>query len=163
MSGPQTSIVDPRSTPQLPVRITCWPARQKPIWSAFVAVLFAFAGSFAGEVSGSPLMGFLAASALVLSTWRRWVPITFEISQTGIERIILGRKFRCTWLQVGRYEVRPNGIWLLPEAEPTPGEFFCGLFIEVEAPSEALVNTVDRCFRTRFSSESSFIISPRAH
>ena len=162
MSGPQTSSVETQSTPQLPVRVTCWPARQKPVWNAVVAVLFACAGSVAGKISESPLMGLLAASALILSTWRRWVPITFEISRTGVERIILGRKFLCTWQQVGRYEVRPNGIWLLPEAEPTPGEFFCGLFIEIDAPKESLVNTIDHCFRTRYSSESSFIL-PRAH
>ena len=121
-------------------------------------MLFAFAGSFAGEISESSLMGFFAASALVLSTWRRWVPITFEISRTGVQRTILGKKFRCTWQQVGRYEVRPNGIWLLPESQPTPGEFFCGLFIEIDAPPQPLVNTIDYCFRTRYSSESSFIV-----
>ena len=146
------------SSPHLPLRVTCWMARQSPVLSASIAVTIAVTGTIASWVSESPLMGFLATAALGLSTWRRWVPITFDITRTGVERTILGKKFRCTWQQVGRYEVRDNGIWLLPESQPTPGEFFCGLFIETDSDRESLADTIDYCFRTRHSSESSFVV-----
>jgi hypothetical protein len=71
----------------------------------------------------------MAAGLLALTLWRTLLPVTFEIGVSGVTQVVVGRRRRISWPAIRGYEVRGNGVVLVPDAEITPLSPLRGLYI----------------------------------
>jgi hypothetical protein len=111
------------------VRIVHWPLRDGGPWVWLVGLGIAGVGVVAGVVSGYSMMGGVCFATLMLSCWRLWLPVTFELGTKGISQSTLVFRWRIPWRCFARYETRNRGVWLLSDAEPAPFSTLRGVFV----------------------------------
>ncbi|MDR0522621.1 MAG: hypothetical protein LBH00_12340 [Planctomycetaceae bacterium] len=76
----------------------------------------------------SVLSAFFLLSAVV---WHVFVPVRFEINSSGIIRSVFGRKWFVSWKDIRAYQIRRNGLLLLPQKERFPLEPLNAFFLPV--------------------------------
>ncbi len=74
-------------------------------------------------------MGGLCSVTLMLSCWRLWIPVTFELGTKGITQSTPVFRWRIPWRCFARYETRHRGVWLLNDAEPAPFSTLRGTYV----------------------------------
>ena len=96
-----------------------------------------------GQASESLSMGLLAGSAAFVASWRYWLPVTYEIGPYGIRQLVFKRVRRLSWRQVGRIEIRNQGIRFLPDHDPAQLANLRGLYIYHPGQEETLKHVVN--------------------
>ena len=66
-----------------------------------------------------------------MSVWFVFVPVHFEINATGIVKRTLGRRSFIAWEDIRVYQVRRNGLLLLPRSDRYPLEAFRGFYLPI--------------------------------
>ena len=117
--------------PRVPetVRIVNWPLREGGLYVWLKGLAIVGFGLAAGVVSGSATMGAVCFAALLFSSWRFWLPVTFELGTKGVAQSTLVFHWRIPWRCFARYETRPRGVWLLTDAEPSPFSTLRGVYV----------------------------------
>ena len=117
-----------RSAPP-PCTWRCWPLAEPGgrRWS-LPAVLVAVA-TLVGLSTGSLGWAVAAALALIVGSWRYFVPVVYELGTLGVTQQVLSSQRRISWRSIGRYEVRSAGVFLSPYAEAGPLDAFSGLYL----------------------------------
>ena len=106
-----------------------WPLRAHPVVGAML--IWALAAAVVGiyEGTGQPHLAALAGLALVISLWRFFLPVIYELNGEGVHQWILGRHRLLDWSCVARYEIRADGVLLLPCADACPLDVVRGLYV----------------------------------
>ena len=94
------------------LRLVNWPLRDAKLASVLTVVLVTIASVVAVQLSDSVAMGVLTCLALAAALWRMWVPVTFELSASGIVETIGRRRTRTSWSLIQRCEIRGSGVVL---------------------------------------------------
>ena len=140
---PQNCALRIRVAPE-PVSLIDWPLRQRPASS--LAVL-ALAGSASWLVGWAPMRweaGAIATAALAITLWRTWLPVRFELNSSGITQVILDRfKRRISWSAIGAYDVRTDGVLLVPDPVVTPLSPLRGLYLHWGDQREAVLASLE--------------------
>ena len=129
------SSVQPREPAQrvrvAPEEVTLhvWPLRQQPLASLLALALAAGASWLLGWASGRPWWGVLAVAGLLVTLWRTWLPVSYELGVSGITQRALGRQRRIAWPAIRGYQVRGNGVLLVPDAQIAPLAPLRGLYL----------------------------------
>jgi hypothetical protein len=136
------------------LRLVNWPLRQDGLRPWLLLAMLALA---IGVViaSGSPVAGMASLVALLLSAWRLWTRVTFELGPRGIVQTIWGRSYRIAWREFARYQAFRKGVLLLVDIEPTPLDAFRGLFIRYDNRREEVLRAVDQYMGPDRMAESS--------
>lgn len=111
------------------VTLVVWPVRQEPIGSLVALTIAGGVSWLVAYSTGLVWLGWAAAGMLAITLWRTLLPVTFEIGVSGVTQIIFGRRRRISWPAIRGYEVRGNGVLLVPDAEITPLSPLRGLYI----------------------------------
>lgn len=74
-----------------------------------------------------PISSAIVAGALVVVTWKHFVPTQYELSALGINVFRLGRSRRIPWMSIDRYLVGRQGVLLSSAGAPL--ERFRGLYL----------------------------------
>jgi hypothetical protein len=128
-SQPHNAGLRIRVAPE-PVSLVDWPLRQRPASSLAMLALAGGASWLVGWASMHWESGAIAAAALAITLWRTWLPTRFELSGSGITQVILGRfKRRIPWSAIGAYDVRSDGVLLIPDLVVTPLSSLRGLYL----------------------------------
>lgn len=77
------------------------------------------------------LFGLFVSGVLLLTLWRAFVPAYFEINADGIVRWAAGQRMFIAWNDIKVYQLRRNGILLLPQRDRFILEPFRGVFLPV--------------------------------
>jgi hypothetical protein len=134
----------PRTTPpkgevhvaQPSLRWRRWPLVNHVRWSWLVIVgILAVAGMvwYLGE---SWLLAAAAAVALVATLWQFFVPIHYEIGESGLRFTSLGRTRLVSWHAVRAYQIRTTGVVLYQRPDPAGIDCLRSLFLPY--PSAAI-------------------------
>jgi len=144
MSGVSSTKNEPLQPPPETLRWQSWPAREKPLRTAVLAV--GLAGAVAGIYlsTGHTLIPVLALAAFVASMWRFFLPVVFELNEGGVDQHIFGRPRRIPWQAVRRYMVYSEGVLLLPHKDPSPMAAFRGLYVPFSTHRNEILTHVRR-------------------
>jgi hypothetical protein len=96
--------------------------------------------SIAWTLSRSSVFTLLTALCLLLSLWRLWLPVKWELRLTGITQTALGMRRQIPWLAIARFELRNDGVWLFADRDSSP---LRGVFISYGDQREKVVAIVD--------------------
>lgn len=159
-SASSDKIVSFRAPPNL--RLSCWTARDKPLLALLTVLGFAGLGVGGAWLSASPTLGMLSFAALALSAWRLWIPVAYEIGSRGITQELFGRQRLIPWRDIGRCELRPDGVLLLPDPEATTSSVLRGLYIQCRANRHQLLDAIEYYVTSRATRHSgSSVVSRR--
>ena len=130
-------------TGPLQLQLVNWPLRDQPRRSIGMILLLVLVSILTGQASESLSMGLLAGSAALVASWRYWLPVTYEIGPYGIRQLVFKRVRRLSWRQVGRIEIRNQGIRFLPDHDPAQLANLRGLYIYHPGQEETLKHVVN--------------------
>ncbi len=82
-----------------------------------------------GQLTGREYLGALAATALVISLWRFYLPVMFEVNADGVHQWVLGRHRQTAWESIQRIEILEDGVLLLPAVEGCALDALRGLYL----------------------------------
>lgn len=83
-------------------------------------------------LSTEVLFAILFASlVLFLTIWRVFVPTYYELNTEGVIRRTIVRKYLIAWEDIRAYEIRTDGIILLPRNDRYFLDFFRAYFLPV--------------------------------
>jgi hypothetical protein len=125
------------------VTLAVWPLRQAPLGSLLVLAIGAAASWLAAWSLAQPWAGFVAAGALAMTTWRTWIPVTYEMGLAGVTQTALGRRRRISWPAIRGYRVYPRGVLLLADETIAPLSPLRGLYVPWLNKREAVLATLD--------------------
>ena len=111
-----------------PVIWRSWPLRQNWRLAAALAAGSAVIGLLVYGASGQALTALLITTAIVLATWRLWLPATYEVDARGIHQKFLRRR-RLPWHAVARCKIYDDGFLVLRDSDSTRWDSLRGLFI----------------------------------
>ena len=115
-----------------PIRWRSWPLMKSPVRSGAVLAGVATVGLLVWAAVGNWLLGLLAAAALAVSLWRFFMPVTFALSEYGVDQWVYGRRLRIPWQAIRRYQVCSAGVLLVPHGERTIMAPFRSLYLPWE-------------------------------
>jgi hypothetical protein len=82
----------------------------------------------------------LASGALLLATWRSWLPVRYHLGLSGVTETVLGIRRRIPWIAIARYDLQRDGVWLYAQRGPTSAR---GIFLPLGAERDAAVATIE--------------------
>jgi hypothetical protein len=115
--------------PPAPLRWQSWPVHDDALRTSLVAIGLLTLGVVVRWLSGHTHLAVLAVLAVAAAAWRFFVPVTFELGETGIDRWVLGRRRHVPWEAIRRHEVGPDGVLLFRDEARSPLAPLRGLFI----------------------------------
>lgn len=131
------------SAEELPsLQIINWPVRQQPrfVCLALSFILVVAVGTI--WVADSSIAGLLALIVLLLTTWRIWIPVRYELDARGVQEVVWRHRSKMPWSRVTRFELDPNGVLLLHQRDAFPLSALRGIYIHSPENHEELVSLV---------------------
>ena len=122
-----------------PIRWRSWPLVQTPVRTAAVLLTILAIGILVRVTAGSWALGLLAAASLSIALWRFFVPITFGLSEAGVDQWISGRQLRISWRAIRRYRVCSSGVLLMPHSDRIIMAPFHGLYLPWEGHADEVL------------------------
>ncbi len=108
-------LPDDRTTEPGPtVAWTYYPTLQQRRTALAVLGLLLAVGLLVAWITGKWYLGAMATLAGVVSTWRLYVPIRYELNNQGVTQSVWRRRCTIDWRSVGRIELLDDGMRLLP-------------------------------------------------
>ena len=125
-------------------------------WFGWLNLILAMAVSYGVSwLTGWPAAGAGVLIVLVLTLWRFWLPMRFELGSQGITQSVLGRTSRIPWTVIRNYQVRTRGVLLYPDAVLTPLSPMRGLYLPWGRHKEHVLSHVEYYLSTWTQAERS--------
>ncbi len=115
-----------------PIRWRSWPFARNPARSGAVLLGLIAVGLLVRITVDNWLLALLAAAALCVTLWRFFMPVTFGLSEYGVDQWVFGRRLRIPWRAIHRYRVCSAGMLLIPHGERTIMAPFRSLYLPWE-------------------------------
>jgi hypothetical protein len=111
------------------VTLAVWPLRQEPLGSLLVLAIGGAVSWLLAWSLAQPSVGLVAGGALLITTWRTWIPVTYEMGLSGVTQSVLGRRRRISWPAIRGYRIYSRGVLLLADESAPPLMPLRGLYI----------------------------------
>lgn len=98
--------------PARELRVVNWPVRDDPCYALAVLALVALCAMAVTGITANKLAGVAVLAALLLTTWRLWMPVTCELSPLGLKLRCLRWQRRIPWRQIEQVTLVPRGVLL---------------------------------------------------
>jgi len=100
-------------------------------WSAVVLGLVTASVCLVAWHYGNEYTAVVGLLLILLTIWSIFLPVRLEINAHGIVRTALGRKWFIPWGDIRGYQIRYNGLLLLPQHDRFALDPFCAFFLPV--------------------------------
>jgi hypothetical protein len=125
------------------VTVVDWPLRDQPIGSSVAMSVAAGLSWLAIWATDVPAAGAIIGTALFITLWRTWLPVTYHLGSSGIVQSVLGWRRRIPWSAVRRYEQRGNGVVLLPSESDSVYASLRGCYLHWGEQRDAVLSQVE--------------------
>lgn len=144
------------------VSVLNWPLWQEG-WRAWLMLAGGAAlVALLAQQSQSPLLASVVAAVLVLTGWRLWLPVRFELRRHGVVQIVLGRRTRIPWTSIGSYRCLARGVLLLPDDDDRAPTRLQSLFIAWSGHRAEMLANLEYYLGTRPKEGRSTATAPAA-
>lgn len=111
------------------MRVINWPVRDDPAYALGVFSLVATSAAAVAWAAASRLTGLVVLSALLLTTWRLWLPVTCDLTPAGLALRCLRWQRQLRWRQIAGVAVVPGGVMLQCRRAGLPATGVIRLFV----------------------------------
>lgn len=127
------------------VEVLNWPLVQDGWRSVFYLLLTIACISLLFYLSGSAACALLGCLAILISLWRFWLPVRFQLSPLGIVQTCLGRQRFIAWSNVRRCERLQSGILFFFSTDRSPLALLSTLYISWRDQQNPFLELIDNC------------------
>jgi hypothetical protein len=106
-----------------------WPLLDSAPYSALAVMALSIAGLLAGATTGRFVWAIAVPLVLAACSWRFFVPVRYELDESGVTQQVFGWVQRAAWVDVRRFDVCAHGVMLFSHAETIPLDAFRGLYL----------------------------------
>lgn len=99
------------------LRWQSWPVRQRPLRAMLALGLLLAVGFGVQWLTGRWHLAAVSVAALILTSWRFFLPVTFQLTQSGIDYRVLGRRRHIAWESIRSCKILADGVLLLPHQD----------------------------------------------
>lgn len=135
-----------------------WPLTQSPWETGAMAIAFAAVGLIAYYASSSWSLGLLCMVLLLLTSWRMWLPATFEIGPRGIVQKNLWGQRRIQWRSVDSFQTQRKGVLVYLLADASAAAELSNVYISGPGQVDEICEIVDYYLQIRRSGGGSSIL-----
>ena len=129
---------------RLQFSIQCWQPRSQPLLFAGVLILYATVVFAVYWFTRDVLMTGVTVTALLLVSWRLWIPVRFHIGPTGVIQSVLGQQRQLGWGYVKQIQPHRGGLRVLYQTAGSELSLRKTLVISVpQSQLEELVTTFE--------------------
>src|SRR4051794_35852233 len=121
------------------VTIDDWPLRDRPLAASLGLTLSAGLTWLAVWATGNVALGAAIGAVLLLTLWRAWLPVRYQVGSGGIVQSVLGWRRRIAWTSIRRYEPRDDGVLLFADATAVGFSPLRGLYLHCGGQREAVI------------------------
>jgi hypothetical protein len=125
------------------VTVNDWGLRDRPLASSVAATVAAGTSWVAAWATGSLAAGLVVLAALAIILWRTWLPLRYQLGNSGITQSVFGWRRQIPWTAIGSYDVREGGVLLLADAVRTPLAPLRGFFLPWGSQREPVLALLD--------------------
>ena len=124
--------------------IQCWQPRSQPLLFTGVLTLYATVVFAVYWFTRDVLMTGVTVTALLLVSWRLWIPVRFHIGPTGVIQSVLGQQRQLGWGYVKQIQPHRGGLRVLYQTAGSELSLRKTLVISVpQSKLEELVTTFE--------------------
>lgn len=131
-----------------------WGLRDEPLATWLRIILGAAASGAVGSFLGSEWYGWGMLVVVLLTLWRTWIPLRFEIGPPGITQVVLRRRTRIPWTSILNYRICSRGVLLLPDAAVAPLSPLRGLYLPWGSQREQVIANIEYYLASWATSQS---------
>ncbi|OHB65946.1 MAG: hypothetical protein A2V70_05085 [Planctomycetes bacterium RBG_13_63_9] len=128
--------------PSAPIRWRVWPAGESAARTLLVVLGLLLVAAAIFSISGQSVMTAPAMAALLVASWRYFLPVVFELDGDGVSQRLFGWRGHVAWRAVERYEVCSAGVLLLPDKDGSAMAPLRGLYLPWAAHREEVLHHV---------------------
>ena len=121
------------------VLIDDWPLRDRPMASSLGLTLAAGLVWLAVWATRNVPVGAAIGAVLLVTLWRTWLPVHYELGSGGIVQSVLGWRRRIPWTAIRRYEPRSDGVLLFADATTVGFAPLRGLYLYCGDKRDAVI------------------------
>ena len=141
---------------QVDLRLVSWPLRDTPLSTGLVLLGCIAIGLLAGWLSQSWSMGLLAVLALMIATWKLWIPVICELGPSGVTVGVLHWRRHIAWHEVDRFESRDRGMMFYTERDQSALSALRSLYLPWHGSRDAVTEICERYHPTMRESTASW-------
>lgn len=138
---PKVVVVDEESPS---CEFSRWPLRDETVASVIVLAVIVLVSIALGYFGGSFWWGVVAILALLVSQWRMWIKVEYQLCDLGVIQTVWNRTWRRPWDAFAGYEVRHEGVLLPPEEDSSTLGRLKGLYISFGTNRDDILGVVSR-------------------
>ena len=153
MSEPSQERPEGQDPALPPLRWCSWPLRESWSRSLLVVIALLIGGLLVRWLTGQTYLAVAASLALVLASWRFFIPVEFALSERGVDQRVFRRRRRISWQAIRRSEVCSAGVLLLPDEDRSVMAPFRGLYVPWKTHREEVLAHVRRYVRPQSQAE----------
>jgi len=94
-----------------------WPLRQRPLRAVLALGVLLAVGIGVQWLTGRWHLAAASVAVLIVTSWRFFLPVTFQLSQSGIDYWVLGRRRHIPWESIRSCRIQADGVLLLPHQD----------------------------------------------
>ena len=125
------------------LRTTRWPLVGDRLAVATVVLLVLLVADIVAVETASWTLAGTCLAAMLLSTWRMWLPISWEFGPAGVTQRVLRHQRIIPWKRFSRYEVFDRGVLLLQHNDPGPLARLGAVFIDCGNQRDDVLSVLD--------------------
>ncbi len=126
------------------LRWQSWPLKEYPLHTTLVAGTLLAVAIAVHWLTGRVHLAVASVIVLVVTSWRFFLPVTFELSEAGIDYWVLGRRRRLAWEAVRAWKICRDGVLLLPQEDASWAAWLNGLYVPCSRHKEQFLELLER-------------------
>ena len=135
------------AAPPASLRLTSWPLVDERPTAVVIVLIVLLIPVVVANVTASSALGLISVAVLLLSSWRMWLPISWEFGPSGVTQRLFRRQRLVPWKRFSRYEIFGRGVLLLQNNERGLTRIMNGLYIACGERREELLSLLQHYLR----------------
>ena len=111
------------------MKLTNWPILREKTTTIGVLIGIVTVTAMVQLTTGKLLASLVSAAALMLSCWRLWMPVSFELGPAGMKQACWRFERLIPWMGFSGYEKQSQGVVLIPSRTYGAKSLFGSLYI----------------------------------
>jgi len=125
------------------LRLNNWPLRYEWRMTSCLVGLSLVVFCVVATGASSVLLPLAVFTAILISLWRVWIPVSFELNSVGITQQVLRVQSFMPWTEFTYYEEYSSGVLLMRDSNPSPLARLSGSFIHWDGHRSEVLSFLD--------------------
>ena len=125
------------------VQLTNWPLCQERTTAIVMFLIIVGVTTLVQQTTGNLLATLVFGTALMVSSWRLWLPVSYELGPAGLKQTCWRFERLIPWVGFSGYQAQPRGVLLIPRRTYGAKSLFGSLYISCPSQQRDVTTLLD--------------------